>query len=329
MGLEQRQESEGWLVPRLYEFPRHCSLPQTFRYHPTEPVFCSLYPSSALTIPGLGKCVGNINFPHECIYSWRERGRVRGMGIRNIGTNIFRLPLFLSLSTNFFFLLSVSMERGEKRFVALFRNKKCDHISIHTKFELKSRSDYEINFPFFPNNCAHFCHASTFVSVAPVTRAFHVKREWNESRSSRSYFNSRIIGTWIKEGDSDGEHARRIAINKRRPKKIPSVEDRFTAPPKNATRQSAIKPPRGPLADYTEASYWLYWKLGWADSLFGGIGPLFFVLPARRKPFMRRLNDAPAWKLDATFSPRNCTWLKIIGALSPDYRSTRSTTTSR
>lgn len=79
-----------------------------FRYHPTGPVFCSL---PALTIPGLGKCVGNINFTHECIYTFREEGeKCKRDGevytkqvFRNIATNFF-LFLFLSLPTDFFFL---------------------------------------------------------------------------------------------------------------------------------------------------------------------------------------------------------------------------------
>lgn len=130
MGLEQRQESEGWLAPRLYEFPRHCSLPQTFRYHPTGPVFCSLsLPLPALTIPGLGKCVGNINFTHECIYIYSSRGResVKGMErnirngyIRNIGTNFFLS--FSSFSSDRFLFFYVNRERRKDSFLYFVKN---------------------------------------------------------------------------------------------------------------------------------------------------------------------------------------------------------------
>ena len=120
MGLEQRQESEGWLAPRLYEFPRHCSLPQTFPIpsYRTSILF-SILP--ALTIPGLGKCVGNINFTHECIYTLGEGGeKCKRDGeeytkqvFRNIATNFFLL-LFLSLPTDFFFFY-VNRERKRKK----------------------------------------------------------------------------------------------------------------------------------------------------------------------------------------------------------------------
>lgn len=128
MGLEQRQESEGWLAPRLYEFSRHCSLPQTFPIpsYRTSILF-SILP--ALTIPGLGKCVGNINFTHECIYILREEGeKCKRDGeeytkqvFRNIATNFFLL-LFLSFPTDFFFFTPIERERKKDSFLYLLKH---------------------------------------------------------------------------------------------------------------------------------------------------------------------------------------------------------------
>lgn len=149
MGLEQRQESEGWLAPRLYEFPRHCSLPQTFPIpsYRTSILF-SILP--ALTIPGLGKCVGNINFTHECIYTLREGGeKCKRDGeeytkqiFRNIATNFFLL-LFLSLPIDFFFFYA-NREREEERFVPLSRKRS---LSIH--YSLKESKDFTMNITSF------------------------------------------------------------------------------------------------------------------------------------------------------------------------------------